>query len=94
MAQKTVEVDIENLLLDELNPRFGKPLSQDDMLARFAADTKTQKLATHIAAHGTNPLDIPAVVAAPKRGRYVMKEGNRRLSALKLLNNPHLSMPG
>jgi hypothetical protein len=91
MATKTIQVDIEKLLLDERNPRFGKPLSQDDMLARFAADPKTQKLAVHIAANGVNPLDFPAVVADKKPGRYVMKEGNRRLSALKLLNNQHLA---
>jgi hypothetical protein len=92
MATKTVDVEIEKLLLDEVNPRFGKPLSQDDMLARFAADPKTQKLAAHIAANGINPLDSLAVVAAPgKAGRYVVKEGNRRLSAIKLLNNQHLA---
>ncbi len=91
MATKTVEVEIEKLLLDEANPRFGKPLSQDDMLARLAADSKTQKLATHIAANGVNPLDIPAVTSATKPGRYVMREGNRRLAALKLLTNPHLA---
>ena len=90
MAPKTTEVEIEKLLLDEANPRFGKPLSQDDMLARFAGDSRTQKLAAHIAANGVNPLDIPAIVAGPKPGRYVMKEGNRRLAAIKLLTNPHL----
>lgn len=92
MATRTVEIDIEKLLLDEANPRFGKPLSQDDMLARFATDPKTQKLAAHIAANGVNPLDIPAVVASSKPGRYLMKEGNRRLAALKLLNNQHLAI--
>lgn len=92
MATKTVDVEIEKLLLDEGNPRFGKPLSQDDMLARFAAAPKTQKLAAHIAKNGLNPLDSLAVVAAPgKAGRYIVKEGNRRLSAIKLLNNQHLA---
>ena len=40
------------------------------MLARFADDSRTPKLAAHIAVNGVNPLDIPAIVAGPKPGRY------------------------
>lgn len=95
MAAKSptpADIQIEKLLLDEGNPRFAKPLPQDEMLAKLAAASQTVKLATHITAHGLNPLERLAVVpSAEKSGRFVTAEGNRRLAALKLLTNPHLA---
>jgi len=42
-------ISVEQLVLDEINPRFAKPLSQDQMLAHLAAMTKNLELAEHIA---------------------------------------------
>ena len=85
-------LDVESLILDERNPRFPKPLTQDEMIAHFAASPKTLRLAAHIAAHGISPLDLPAVSPSQQKpDRYVVKEGNRRLAALKLLANPYLA---
>jgi hypothetical protein len=62
------------------------------MIAHFAASPKTLKLAAHIAAHGVSPIDLPAVSPSPQKpNRYVVKEGNRRLAALKLPGNPYLA---
>ena len=84
-------IKIENLLLDERNPRLPKPLPQDEALLKFAAQPKTIKLAEHLTKNGPNPLDIIGVITADKRGRYIVKEGNRRVAALRLLKNPHLA---
>jgi len=90
VTQKTL--DIESLVLDEQNPRFAKPLPQDEMIAHLAASPKTLKLAAHIAAHGISPLDRVAVIPSEQKpNRYVVKEGNRRVAALKLLGNPYLA---
>jgi len=53
---------------------------------------KLATLAKDIAEFGLNPADRAMVAADEKeRGHYVVLEGNRRLSAVKLLNNPDLA---
>jgi hypothetical protein len=85
-------IPIERLLLDENNPRFLRPRPQDEILSELAAQRKTLKLAAHIALNGLNPLDQAGVVPSKdKPDRYVVHEGNRRLAAVRLLNNPHLA---
>lgn len=85
-------IPISQLVLDEKNPRFAEPMSQDEMIAEFAKQPKTAGLAKHIAAKGLDPLAILAVSpVAGRQSRFVVREGNRRLSALKLLHNPSLA---
>jgi hypothetical protein len=84
-------IKIENRILDEQNPRLPKPLLQDEALLKFAGQAKTLKLAEHLSKHGPNPLDIVGVIPADKRGRFIMKGGNRKVAALRLLKNPHLA---
>lgn len=88
---QSTTIGLERLVLDEQNPRLAKPLPQDEVLGQFAKSPKTLKLAEHLAQHGISPLDTIAVVPGVKPGRYVVKEGNRRVAALRLLSNPHLA---
>ena len=52
---------------------------------------KLVALANHIVIHGLNPADLPIVMpTGDDTRRYVVLEGNRRLVALRVLENPEL----
>ncbi len=47
---------------------------------------KIIKLAGHISQKGISPM--PIVVSKDNEGRWVVRDGNKRITALKVLNNP------
>ena len=81
-------IKVKDLMFDLKNPRYDKSTSQSQSLEYLCAGRKSNldKLARSILKHGLNPTDLPIVYK--KGGRYVVKEGNRRLATLILLNNP------
>lgn len=84
--QKAVSLD--SLLLDEHNPRLGFARDQDACLEKMIAlGQPFFAIAKDIAEYG---LTIEDIVVVKQKGKYVVKDGNRRISALKLLNRPHL----
>lgn len=84
-------VPVRRLMLDENNPRFRRPMAQDEAIAEFAKSPKTRKLAKHIVLHGLNPFDPIAVMKDSASRKFIVREGNRRTAALKLLDNPDLA---
>ena len=88
----TVLVPPANLLFDQDNPRLLEPIQgQRDMLRTVAKDQdqKLLALARDIVTHGVNPAELPIIMASPtKDGRFIVLEGNRRLAALRALENP------
>lgn len=89
----TVTCDLEELLLDLENPRISKSDSQRGALQKIIEDqdVKLVVLADSIVSDGLNPMDRWLVIkSAAERGRYVVLEGNRRLAALRILNNPRV----
>lgn len=90
-GSKVVNVDVEKLHFDLINPRFPALSDQRDALHAFCDDAhakKTVALAADIAERGLNPSELLIVIRAPRRGHYEVLEGNRRLAALKLLSLP------
>jgi hypothetical protein len=91
MSEST-DILVSNLLFDGLNPRLAEPnIGQRDAHKAIAKDQqrKLVRLARDIVEHGINPGDLPYVMAAKDgRGRYIVLEGNRRLAALRGLENP------
>lgn len=84
--KKAVSIDL--LTLDEKNPRLGFAKDQDAVLARMIAYGQPFfALAKDIAESG---LSIEHVVVQKDGNKYRVRDGNRRISALKLLNRPHL----
>ena len=81
-------IKVKSLILDLKNPRHDKSSSQSQSLKYLCTDKKSHldKLAKSILKHGLNPTDLPIVYK--KGSKYVVKEGNRRLATLILLNNP------
>lgn len=92
MIHEIHDIDINNIDLDSHNPREGQlDLDQTNKLRLYAGQSKTLELAKHIAENGMNPSEFPILIVNPKnRKRYIVVEGNRRISAIKLLLKPAL----
>src|SRR5450756_2394312 len=91
-AQTIMAIPLENLLVDQDNPRHAPQPSQRQALAAIAQERgeKLTNLAADIWEKGLNPSDLPLVTYGEQDGRYVVVEGNRRICALKLMASPQL----
>jgi hypothetical protein len=85
-------VKVADLKLDLENPRLGQGLkSQPDAIHAMlrAEGKKTLELAEDILRNGLNVAERPMVIRADDDpSRYVVLEGNRRLTALRILAEP------
>lgn len=83
-------INITNLLLNPSNPRFNPVEHQSEAIDAMVRDQpdKLVSLAKHIALYGLNPSDI--VLVKPHNKQWVVREGNRRITTLKLINEPNL----
>ena len=89
-----IDVQVSSLLFDEENPRLPSPnQGQREVLRALATNqgSKLRLLAEDILAFGLDPSDLMVVlrVEGPDN-RFVVLDGNRRLSALRALENPEL----
>jgi hypothetical protein len=91
VAHESRTIDVGKLLLDTSNPRH-EPVDSQREAVQALIQTERQKLvvlANDIGERGLSPIDRLLVV---KQGRnYVVVEGNRRLTAIRLLDNPDLA---
>jgi hypothetical protein len=84
----TKEIQIDDLLLDKLNPRIpeDKRSLTPEALLKYVADTYNSiAVARSIAKHGYFPSE--PLIALKDNNTYIVLEGNRRLAALKLLKD-------
>jgi hypothetical protein len=95
LAGQIEDIDVERIFLYEENPRHEPLDSQPEIIEHLCKDEQVLNLARSIAAEGTNPLEIVGLVEVKSTGRgkksYVVWEGNRRVCAIKLLNDPDLA---
>jgi hypothetical protein len=89
---ETLAIQPSNLLIDAENPRLPQPNTGQREAQRALAEHQQRKLvalARDVVQNGLNPADLPIVMAThDDLKRYVMLEGNRRLAALRALENP------
>lgn len=89
---------VTNLLLDLENPRLaeGQQNQPQTIHAMLRADgPKTLALAQSISEEGLSPMERLLVMPSPgDPNRYVVLEGNRRITALKILTEPALAEGG
>lgn len=89
---ETSPIALSDLLIDAENPRLPQPnVGQREALRAIAKHQgrKLQVLASDILKHGLNPTELSIVMPfEDDLRRYVVLEGNRRLTALKALENP------
>lgn len=96
MTNRTIEfVDIDRLLLDSENPRLPedlKPRSQEKMIAYIASKGAIEDLMSSIGKNGffVGEALVAYQNSSDKQGQLRVIEGNRRLTAVKLLLNPSL----
>lgn len=86
----TLPIPLTDLLIDLENPRLSEPnVGQREAMREIARlqQTKLLKLAEDIVDYDLNPADLPIVMPFDSR-RYVVLEGNRRLVAIRGLENP------
>jgi len=83
-------INLSELLLNSENPRFNPVKHQTEAICSMLEDQKEKliALAKHIIKHGLNPTDIPLV--KPFEKKWLVLEGNRRVTSIKLLNDPEL----
>lgn len=83
------DIPLNSLLLDKENARHGVREDQTAILKWMASQTKVMTLAQSIAEHGLNPGELPLVIpAGDEQLLYLVVEGNRRIAALKMLQDP------
>ena len=85
-------LDVHQLLLDVDNPRLPSHAPDQPSTIQAMASTQGKNLvgmAEHLLKYGPSPVDLPIVMSA-ENGNFVVLDGNRRLTALKALENPGL----
>lgn len=84
-------VSVKDLFLDVSNARIRSGADQSDCIARIAVGKEDQlvALASDIAENGLST--TPILVRPEGTGQFVVWDGNRRVTALKLLNKPSLA---
>lgn len=90
-ANSIQPIALDKLHLDADNPRLPESLkrSEPEMLLHIAETTAIEDLVNAIAENGYfegEPLVVVEIVSKP--GHFTVVEGNRRLTALRLLQNP------
>ncbi len=90
MADDIQHVKISDLLLDPENPRLPESVERDQqsMLNYIAESTSIEELMEAIGENDYFPGE-PLIAVPGNDGKFVVVEGNRRLTALKLLVDPH-----
>jgi hypothetical protein len=84
-------VPIDNIKLDIKNFRYyGEVSNQRESIAAMLNDPKSNiyNLAKDIAENGLTP--DPIVLSKDESDEWLVREGNRRITALKILNNPSI----
>ncbi|MGX9523129.1 hypothetical protein ACWX0P_30920 [Vibrio mediterranei] len=83
----SILLNVLDIYLDTDNPRHNPLNEQPEIIECLMKGEKVKNLARHIVGNGMNPLDLVGVVK-DSDNNYVVVEGNRRLCALHLLNDP------
>ena len=84
-------IEIDRIFLYEENPRHEPIESEPDIIEYLCKDEQVYNLARSISEAGPNPLDLLGLIEVKGSGgkkSYQAWEGNRRVCAIKLLNDP------
>ena len=93
LSEVIKSIDVSNLTLYPDNPRYDDIAeNQRDAILKIVEEQQEKliKLATEIVDYGFSYIDMVAVTRDEKNNTYVVREGNRRIAALKLLMQPNI----
>lgn len=83
------QAPLDSLLLDTANPRIRSAKTQQECIDRvMRKQTQMMNLIKSIAQDGLGTMPILLYRPDPNREEWIVKDGNRRVTALKLLNDP------
>jgi hypothetical protein len=91
VARHLGPIEVDRIFLYEENPRHEPLDSEPEVIEHLCKNEQVYSLARSISEAGTNPLALLGVVEQPGSGSkkaYQAWEGNRRVCAIKLLNDP------
>lgn len=91
MQFETKTIPVGQLMLDTKNPRHGELESQRAAIESLIASQRQKLvvLANDILENGLSPIE--RLMVLKNKNGYTVVEGNRRLTAIKLLDNPALA---
>lgn len=92
--QKIEYVSVDKLLFDDQNPRLPKGVDggkESEVIPWMLADGTITEVMESIAEKGYFAAEPMLVVPTQTQDQLIVVEGNRRLTALKLLSNPDLA---
>jgi hypothetical protein len=85
-------ININELYLDKENPRLPQSMAsktENEIINFFLSDASLLELMLAIGINGF--FEGEQLLVVEENGKYIVIEGNRRLSAVKLLNNPEIA---
>ncbi|MFA1015273.1 hypothetical protein [Dubosiella newyorkensis] len=86
------EISLSSLVIFAENPRHEPAENEEkamELLWIIVGSQKMVNLAKDIAENGLNPNELPILVPlASKKGKFEVYDGNRRLTALRILSDP------
>lgn len=85
-------IKLTSLFVNTENYRFEPLSSQKEAIDKMVEDQgdKLYSLVDDIVTNGLSPVDLIVVTPNEDSNKYIVLEGNRRITSLKLLNNPAL----
>jgi len=94
-SSQIVPIEVSQLLLDPENPRLSAVQTNSCDAIRAMTELQGERviaLAEHLLEHGTNPASLMIVMPSKTdKSLFYVLDGNRRLTALKLLESPLLA---
>ena len=89
MVAKPIRKDVKlgQVYLKLNNPRFEPVTTEDEAIEILCKEEKVFGMAKDIVAVGLSPIDLTVLIPIKSKA-YQVEEGNRRVCALKLLNDP------
>ena len=88
---KSITLSIDDILLSLDNPRLDESFDQENVIKKMIENqgNKIFELAKDISQNGLSPIEDIAVTPSDN-DQFIVHEGNRRITAIKLLNNPEI----
>ncbi|MGG3939535.1 hypothetical protein [Anoxybacillus kestanbolensis] len=91
MAYKFKTINIDKIHVNILNPRYEPQEDELKEMDLIVSQGKILELIKDIAQYGLDPSENLIVSYDEKLGVYVADEGNRRVTAVKILNDPDIT---
>jgi len=91
MVAKVEAIEVHKINVNILNPRYEPQESEIEEMNLIIKNGKLLELMTDIASYGLDPSENLIVSYNKEQDSYVCEEGNRRITAIKILNNPEIT---